>query len=234
MQWTVSGDIALEYQGVFFFPAGLAIAADRFELGGVDLLGGDPFQRAVLYGSPDGIDWVYENPLDWPLSYYSHTAVDDLLWTGTQFIAISEGEIVRKPCEFSAGLEITCEGFRQPMDEPVTVRGKRAVLPLHATLWDADDFIVSNLSIDSPPVAQVSYTSEIIPADDIPLEDLVPVSDATQDNIFVYKTDAEEWHLNLNARFYSAVGTYVITMESGDEAEYGIDPQCEGRFVRTR
>ena len=48
-------------------------------------------------------------------------------------------------------------------------------------------------------------------------------------NQFVYT--GSHWQLNLKTKNYSASGTYTVTIISGDEDEYTIDPTCEATFV---
>jgi hypothetical protein len=40
-----------------------------------------------------------------------------------------------------------------------------------------------------------------------------------------------KWRYYLRVRNYSAPGTYTMTMISGDEADYRVDPTCEAQFV---
>lgn len=40
------------------------------------------------------------------------------------------------------------------------------------------------------------------------------------------------WQYNLKTSNYTAPGTYTITIVSGDETEYRIDPSCEAAFER--
>ena len=40
-----------------------------------------------------------------------------------------------------------------------------------------------------------------------------------------------KWRFRLKVRLVIAPGTYTVTMASGNEAEYRIDPTCEGQFV---
>jgi hypothetical protein len=42
----------------------------------------------------------------------------------------------------------------------------------------------------------------------------------------------EAWHFNLKTKEYTAAGTYTITMVSGDNSEYIVDPTCEAVFER--
>ena len=58
-----------------------------------------------------------------------------------------------------------------------------------------------------------------------------PASYATGGNQFS-PTGNGRWQYNLKTSDYSASGTYVVTVFSGEEAEYTVEPTCEARFVR--
>ena len=46
-----------------------------------------------------------------------------------------------------------------------------------------------------------------------------------------FQFSGDRWRFNLKVGNYSAPGTYVISMISGDAAEYRVDPSCEAEFV---
>ena len=66
----------------------------------------------------------------------------------------------------------------------------------------------------------IDVTSEVLPA-----------GQATDGNQFFYDEDGY-WHLNFKTKDYTAPGTYVLFMDTGDETEYVIDPTCYAEFVR--
>jgi len=125
----------------------------------------------------------------------------------------------------------TCEGFETPMDiYPVTVKGNRA-LPLKAELFDADGYPIANTDIDAAPVLQVMF-QPVTGGDPIDVTgEALPAGLGTVGNQFVFTGDLK-WHYNLKTRDYTAAGTYEISIVSGDETEYVIEPACVTSFVR--
>jgi hypothetical protein len=126
--------------------------------------------------------------------------------------------------------EFSCYGFEPPMAAgPVTVKKNRA-LPHKAQLLDVDGYAVTDADIAAPPVIQVLFDSGS-GGDPIDVtDDALPAGQGTEGNQFVY-TEDEKWQFNLKTKNYTASGTYTVTMETGDEAEYLIDPTCESSFV---
>ena len=61
--------------------------------------------------------------------------------------------------------------------------------------------------------------------------DALPAGQGTVGNQLVF-TDDLKWQYNLKAKNYTAIGTYTISIVSGDDTEYGIDPACVTSFVR--
>jgi hypothetical protein len=123
----------------------------------------------------------------------------------------------------------SCIGFDPPMDKGAVKVKKNRVLPLKAQLLDDNGNLLTDLDIAAPPVIQVMYQSQ-------PGEDPEDVTDqalsagmGTEGNKFEF--DGEKWHFNLKTKNYTASGTYTISMVSGDESEYVIDPTCTAVFV---
>jgi DNA-binding beta-propeller fold protein YncE len=127
---------------------------------------------------------------------------------------------------------LSCTGFQPPMASgPVTARGNRA-LPLKAQLFDGDGLEVTDLEITAPPVLQVTFLSAGGgDAQDV-TDDALPAGFGTEGNEFEYNLANGVWQFNLKTKNYSAAGTYTITMVSGDESEYLIDPTCEAVFEK--
>jgi hypothetical protein len=123
---------------------------------------------------------------------------------------------------------LDCFGFDSPLDSgPVTVK-KHRVLPLRAKLVDADGFPVTPFEIVSPPVIQVIFSASANPQVIDVTDQALATGHKTEGNQFVF--EADQWRFNLSTKHYSAPGTYIITMESGDEAEYAVR-SCEAVFV---
>ncbi len=125
---------------------------------------------------------------------------------------------------------ISCVGFEPPLASgPVTLK-KNRVLPLKAQLLDGAGNIVTDSDIAALPVLQVLYDSGIRGDPVDVTNDALPAGQGTEGNQFVF-TDDLKWQFNLKTRNYTAVGTYNITMVSGDDSEYMIEPMCEAGFV---
>jgi len=128
---------------------------------------------------------------------------------------------------------LSCAGFEPPMASgPVTARGNRA-LPLKAQLFDVGGFEITDLDLSTPPVLQVTYrASESAEPMDVTGVAL-PAGFGTDGNEFEYNLADQVWQYNLKTKNYSAGGTYTITIVSGDDAEYAIDPTCTAVFLRS-
>ena len=123
---------------------------------------------------------------------------------------------------------LTCTGFESPLASgPVTVKKNRA-LPFKAQLTDPDGFLVDNSGIFAPPVIQVTYDDYDGDATDVS-DDVVSAGAGTDGNQFEFENG--KWQLNLKVKDFTAPGTYTVTMESGNNAEYQIDPTCTSQFV---
>lgn len=125
---------------------------------------------------------------------------------------------------------LSCTGFEPPMDAgPVVVKKKNRALPLKAQLFDAIG-AVTDLDIVSVPVLQVIFSSVGGgPPVDV-TDDSLAGGRGTEGNQFVF-TEEGKWQFNLKTKNYTAEGTYTITMVSGDESEYIIDPTCTAQYV---
>lgn len=128
-------------------------------------------------------------------------------------------------------LALSCEGFEPPMaNGPVTVKKNRA-LPLKAELSDPDSNAITATDISASPVVQVLYTSGIGAVPEDVTDDALNAGAGTDGNQFEYDPNTGKWQFNLKTKNYDAPGTYTITMVSGDESEYLIDPTCSASFV---
>jgi hypothetical protein len=90
---------------------------------------------------------------------------------------------------------------------------------LRAWLLDAEGLPVTDADLFAPPVARVLFT----PAGKE--EALDVTAQATWKDSFVFARRGY-WRMVLQRRSMMRPGTYLISMESGDEAEYLIDPTC--------
>ena len=92
--------------------------------------------------------------------------------------------------------------------------------------------LVSRLRLES--FAQYALANEPAPAiggdpDDV-TDEVLPAGLGDEGNQFVF-TEDWKWQFNLKTKNYTAAGTYTITMESGDDTEYVIEPKCVAVFV---
>jgi hypothetical protein len=127
---------------------------------------------------------------------------------------------------------LSCSGFEPPMDGgPITARGNRA-LPLKAQLIDDGGLPISDIDVTALPIVQVVFSSGS-GGDPIDVSDhAYPAGWGTDGNQFEYNLADLVWQFNLKTKNYTGPGTYSITMVSGDDSEYIIDPACEAVFVR--
>jgi hypothetical protein len=124
----------------------------------------------------------------------------------------------------------SCVGFESPMDKgPVTAKKNRA-LPLKAQLFRDDGSLVTDADITAKPMLQV-WCDPGTGADPIDVTDqALSVGKGTEGNEFVF-TEEEKWQLNLKTNNYTANGTYLIYISTGDPSGYLIDSGCVAIFV---
>ena len=178
-----------------------------------------------------GEPWVYTNwapgePNDTGIEYYLEIHGWHIpQWNDNKNLPM-EAYVV----EYEGPPSFSCTGFEPPMASgPVTVRANRA-LPLKAELLDCSVQPVTDQEVSSPPVVQIWFDPGFgAPPIDV-TGDALPAGHGDNGNQFVFT--GSQWQYNLKTMNYSAVGTYTITMASGDDSEYIIDPSCEAAFER--
>lgn len=150
---------------------------------------------------------------------------DDIPWT-RKYPLYAISDVLTVP----SGEPLACTGFLPPVgDNAVMVKKHRAV-PFKARLQDESGQYVDDGWFEAPPVIQVVFKSAAGSAAFDVTEQAVPVGFGTDGNQFEFVGDA--WQFNLKTKNnYTAVGTYGVTMESGDKSEYVINPTCRGTFV---
>lgn len=133
------------------------------------------------------------------------------------------------PILAASGPPLRCVGFAAPVGSaPVTLKKNRA-LPLKGELRNAEDQLVTDLMIAEPPVVQVIYVgSNGEPPLDVSA-DALPAGLGTLGNQFVFKDLL--WQFNLKMTNFTATGRYLVSMTSGNTADYAIAPTCQGEFV---
>ena len=97
--------------------------------------------------------------------------------------------------------------------------------PLRARLFDEEDFEIGDADLIAAPVVQVLFT----PAET--QETLDVTHRVTWKDSFRFHRRGY-WKLNLKRYRMREPGLYRVTMESGDESEYLIDPTCWESIVK--
>ncbi|MFZ3136324.1 MAG: hypothetical protein WA126_02905 [Thermodesulfovibrionales bacterium] len=126
-------------------------------------------------------------------------------------------------------ISYSCIGFETPLDKSPIKFKKNRVLPLKARL-NNDGSYITNTDITAPPVVQVLYNSGV-GGDPIDIsDDVLSAGNGTVGNQFVF-TDEGKWQFNLQTKNYTALGTYSVSMETGNSSEYAITPTCSVDFI---
>lgn len=122
----------------------------------------------------------------------------------------------------------SCEGFQAPVHDKVVKVKKNRTIPFKAQLFDDTDQAIDNFFVVSSPIVQVLFDDGITSAVDVTV-DALAVGAGTVGNQFEFVDGA--WQYNLKTSGYSAIGTYTVSMQSGDNSEYIVSPICVGQFV---
>ena len=123
-----------------------------------------------------------------------------------------------------------CAGFDDIADTPLKVTRPRTI-PLRAELLDRG-LPVAGDGLAAAPVIQIAFASGAPAEPPADVTDLVPPPDrAFVGNQFLYKEASARWFHGLQTIKMSPPGTYTITMVSGDDREYVIDPPCAASYV---
>jgi len=164
---------------------------------------------------------------------------DNMTTTGARFAVFGSGatgiDSVLASTDLTLALSLVgtapslgCVGFEPPMAGGAVKVKKNRALPHKAQLLDDNSQPINDLDIAAAPVIQVIFDDGVLPAEDVS-DDALSAGHGTEGNQFEFL--GSKWQFNLKTKNYSAAGTYTTTMESGDEAEYLIDPTCEATFV---
>ena len=128
-------------------------------------------------------------------------------------------------------IDAASQCFAPPMsaDHPVGVR-KNRVLPMMMKLFNSEGFELQAGDLVAAPVIEVIHTPGTgEPSADVS-GDVLAAGLGTDGNMFEYRGDGY-WHFNLKVSNYSAPGEYLVTVISGDESEYTVDPSCVSSFL---
>lgn len=119
-----------------------------------------------------------------------------------------------------------CQGFAEPMHRENIHIGRGRVLPLRARLALPDGTFGENLK--SPPRLLLKYRPESGPEVDKTAG--LEVRDYGKGNRFVFDKEAH-WKFDLGTGNLKDDGTYAVSLLSGDEKEYKVDPVCSLVFL---
>jgi hypothetical protein len=122
----------------------------------------------------------------------------------------------------AAGPKLVCEGFEPPLHADVFVNKPSRVLPLRMALFDEFGNPLGGNDLLANPVLQVTYAGGY--EGDADLDSLETAGKGDEGNMFVF--DGSNWAFNMKTRGLAS-GQYVISVASGDVAEYVIDPACQ-------
>jgi len=123
-------------------------------------------------------------------------------------------------------------GFQPPFDIPSVLKKKtRKAIPVRMLLEDGDGMIIADNDITAPPVVNVLFSPAEGSGDVLVTDELLPLGQANDDNIFRFDDSSLEWIYNLGSKPFMAPGIYTVTAIAGDSS-YEIDSSCTGTFER--
>ena len=119
-----------------------------------------------------------------------------------------------------------CQGFAEPMHRANIQIGRGRVLPLRARLALPDGSFGEDLK--SAPMISLKYRPES--GREVDKTAGLEVRDYGKGNRFVFDKEAH-WKFDLGTGNLKDDGTYVVSLLSGDEKEYRVDPACSLVFL---
>lgn len=131
---------------------------------------------------------------------------------------------------------LSCSGFDSPFSGPLSIRKKaKGAIPAKLSLTDSGGLGVTDLDVTAPPVVNVEFNGVVFGNGDTDDAALESVGKSNEGNAFAYNNDNQRWEYRLGTKQFSEAGTYLVTVKSGDAAEYTIDApggQCTQTFTR--
>ena len=100
---------------------------------------------------------------------------------------------------------------------------------LTARLLDLDGFPATSTDLGTAPTAQLVF-SPADGGDPIDMTEALQHSRRGRDDGHVFRSRGAAWRIKLKRKLTRAPGTYLVTMMSGDESDYWIDPTCVDWF----
>jgi hypothetical protein len=119
-----------------------------------------------------------------------------------------------------------CQGFDEPLRDGMQI-AKGRVLPLRAKLVGPDGSFGDQSSLKTPPAISFHYLPESGP--EVDKTGGMEVRDYGKGTHFVWDDEAH-WKFDLGTGNLADDGKYRVTLLSGDEAEYKVDPACAVTF----
>lgn len=148
--------------------------------------------------------------------------------TLANYVSGAEGYVVADASVSGPVPSLTCVGFQPPMDKIVSVKKKsNRVLPFKMQILDSDGVPQTAADI-AAPVIQVTFDSTTFGG--AGGDDLLSSGKGDAGNQFSYDAATQTWQFNLNSRQFTAPGTYLVEVVSGDGDAYTL-VTCMGTFV---
>jgi hypothetical protein len=136
---------------------------------------------------------------------------------GSSAVALAQG---------AAPKTYACQGFDEPLKNGMNIP-KGRVLPLRAKLVLPDGSFGNQKTIQTSPTVSFKFLPESGPEVDKTAG--MEVRDYGKGNHFVWDDEAH-WKFDLGTRNLTDNGKYRVTLLSGDEKEYRVDPTCTLEF----
>jgi hypothetical protein len=157
------------------------------------------------------------------------SAVIKYFTLSNSFIGLANLTVTTPETTTASVPKYSCLGFENPMGQgPVTVKNNR-VLPLKVQLIDQYGALIIDTDVASPPVLQVTGKDSGGSNADLTNQGLF-AGQGTETKQFVFSYDGK-WQFNLMTKNYSTLGTYTISILTGDSSEYAIEPSCTAIFM---
>ena len=120
-----------------------------------------------------------------------------------------------------------CVGFDEPLHRSPMEVDKGRVLPLRVKLAGSDDTFALGKDLKAPPTVHLVQVTDSGEEDKT---DSLDVRDYGKNNQFVPDQEAH-WKLDLGTNPLEDAGRYKVTVLSGDEKTYRVEPTCELIFT---
>lgn len=126
-----------------------------------------------------------------------------------------------------AGPVYRCVGFDEPLHHSPMQVNKGRVLPLRLKLAGPGDTFALAKDIKAPPRVRVVQLTDSGEEDKT---DSLEARDYGKDDQFVFDQEAH-WKFDLGTNPFEEGGKFRVTVVSGDEKAYRVEPTCELVFM---